>query len=450
MPQKSIPADVERYVEETRESSPAYFPGKSGRPLMMRRDYGSESHGFKMASEHELNDLHLEVNPRLGSCILRGNGDMLEVARVLTRFMLPKLLGVGGRAIPKPPGKYRGFDFHWSNAQAAWDVITATPNMDVDGATFVLWCPLDGSSLSPLGRPWSLKEMQYVAKYLGQHPGYANSYEGSTYRRMAQRVAANYRAMSRYGADCHIAQFGLDDLVRGGSATLYHGTTRSFQRFDAAHIRHDLIDRFYKAPGIFLTPRRGVAQQYAGATRNSLIPASVIDDLTRRNRGAGEVLGRLVREGREAWDGLFEDAKTAFPDAETPIEALERMTGGVDPNTLMDIAQHVEGSGYANAPEAETLFDLWGGVPKGPPAYVFDNMDAVGLDSSEYRPKVYTVSVSGLDRVLVTKSKPEAEKARSRGYDAVVFCGADLVDGVPEVVVFDPAKVRITKVEVID
>jgi hypothetical protein len=241
MPQNSIPADVERYVEETRESNPdydegqvwavawsryckyknpgsdhckkptsEYFPGRKnaaqddeqdepvrqyGGSLMLRRDYGS-----KTASEHELGDLHLEVNPRLGSCVLRGNGEMREVAQVLTRFMLPKLLGVGSRAIPKPPGKYRGFDFHWSNAQAAWDVITATPNMDVDGATFVLWCPLDGSSLSPVGRPWSLKEMQYVAKYLGSHPGYANSYESSRSRAAhsytARRVAMRY-AMKR-------------------------------------------------------------------------------------------------------------------------------------------------------------------------------------------------------------------------------------------------------------
>lgn len=258
------------------------------------------------------------------------------------------------------------------------------------------------------------------------------------------------RVAARREVDCHIDHHGLGDLVRGGSATLYHGTTRQFQRFDAAHIRHDLINRFYKAPGIFLTPRKGVAEEYAGAARNSKVQASVVDDLARRNRGAGEVLGRLVREGRDAWDGLFEDAKAAFPDAANPVEALERMTGGVDSNTLMDIAGHVEGSKYTDEPQADTLFDLWGMTSTGTPAYIFDDMDAVGLDSSEYRPKVYTVSVSGLDRVLVTRSKPEAEKARSRGYDAVVFCGADLVDGVPEVVVFDPAKVRVTKVEVID
>lgn len=230
MPQKPVPADVERYVEETRESNPGYdeaqvwavawsryckyknpgsdhckkptseyFPGRGGEVLQMRRDYGSDTGGFnhmtggfKVASERESGELFLEVNPRLGSCVLRGNGDMREVAQVLTRFMVPKLLGVGGRVIPKPRGKYRGFDFHWSNGQGAWDVIAATPNMEVDGATFVLWCPLDGSSLSPLGRPWSLKEMQYVAKYLGPHPGFAYSYEGSRRYLSAQRVAFRY------------------------------------------------------------------------------------------------------------------------------------------------------------------------------------------------------------------------------------------------------------------
>jgi len=178
LPKNFTPDNVERPVEETREYT--------GGPLGMRRDYGS-----KTASAHELGELYLEVNPRVGSCVLRGNGEMREVSQILTRFMVPKLLGVGSRAIPKPPGKYRGFDFHWSNAQGAWDVITAMPNMDVDGATFVMWCPLDGSSLSPLKRPWSLKEMQYVAKSLGAHPGFANSYEASN-PRMARRVAARY------------------------------------------------------------------------------------------------------------------------------------------------------------------------------------------------------------------------------------------------------------------
>jgi superoxide dismutase len=262
-------------------------------------------------------------------------------------------------------------------------------------------------------------------------------------RRTAARLAA------RREVDCHLKYWGLDELIRGGSAKLYHGTTRQFQRFDAAYIRHDLINRFYKAPGIFLAPRESVASRYAMAARNSMLPASVVGDLTRRNPGAGMVLGRLVREGAEAWDGLFADAVAQFPSAETPFDALEQVTGGVDPNTLMDIAQHIEGSNYDRGAADQTLFDLWGMTSTETPEYILNDLDNVGLDSSEYRPKIYTVSVSGLERVLVTKSKSEAEKARARGYDAVVFCGADLVDGAPEVVVFDPSKVRVVKAEVV-
>jgi len=258
------------------------------------------------------------------------------------------------------------------------------------------------------------------------------------------------RKASYRDVDCHIDAYGLGDLVRGGSAVLYHGTTRSFQRFDSAYVRHELINRFYKAPGIFLTPKRGVAEEYSTAARNTMLPASVIEDLTRINRGAGDVLRRLVVEGRDAWDGLFEDAVARFPDAETPAVALEMVTEGVDPNTLMDIAEYVEGSKYGGGLRAETtLFDLWGMTPTGTPDHVFTDMESVGLDTDAYRPKVYTVAVSGLERVLVTKSKSEAARARKQGYDAVVFCGADLVDGVPEVVVFDPSRVRVTKVEVV-
>jgi len=258
------------------------------------------------------------------------------------------------------------------------------------------------------------------------------------------------RFAARREVDCYLDAYGLDDLVRGGSATLYHGTTRSFQRFDSAYIRHNLINQFYKAPGIFLSPKRRVAVEYSTAARNTMIPASVVDDLTRINRGAGEVLRRLVTEGRDAWDGLFEDAVTRFPDAETPAVALEMVTEGVDPNTLMDIAEYVEGSKYGGGLRAETtLFDLWGMTATGTPDHVFTDMESVGLDADVYRPKVYTVVVSGLDRVLVTKSKPAAARAQKQGYDAVVFCGADLVGDVPEVVVFDPSRVRVTKVEVV-
>ena len=72
----------------------------------------------------------------------------------------------------------------------------------------------------------------------------------------------------------------------------------------------------------------------------------------------------------------------------------------------------------------------------------------MGLDSAVYRPKVYTVVVT-VSHTLVTSSQPKARSARSRGYEAVVYYGPDLVLGVPEVAVFNPARVRIVNVEVL-
>jgi len=274
--------------------------------------------------------------------------------------------------------------------------------------------------------------------------------DNSTKKLVAQALLEAALSLSASTDDCHLESYGLDELVRTGSGTLYHGTNRQFHRFDTAYIRHELINQFYKAPGVFLTPQRVVAEQYADAARNSLLPAVVVTDLLHKNRGAGETLTRLVHEGRDVWDSLYADAKAAFPNARNGPEALEQMTEGVDPNTLMDLAKYIEGTRFTATQDDETLFDLWSGATKGTPEWLFDNLDSVGLNSSEYRPKVYTVEVSGLGRVLVTKSKVEAGKAKADGYDAVVFCGGDLVGGVPEVVVFDPAKAKVLKVDIME
>ena len=98
---------------------------------------------------------------------------------------------VRGRTVAKPPGS-RGFSFHWSNAQATWDVIPANdPAWSLDGAEFLVY--VHQKVLSPLGKPWSAKEMQYVAKHLPPHPGYSGSAE-SMWRSAACRVAARYLA----------------------------------------------------------------------------------------------------------------------------------------------------------------------------------------------------------------------------------------------------------------
>jgi len=181
------------------------------------------------AVEAELDGLKLSINPNLGTATVSGTGDADQLAKALTRFLLPKLGGVGTRNIPKPPGKMKVFNFHWSNAQAAWDVIVAPSDMSfTDGSEFVLFCPL--TSLSPLERPWSLVEMRYVAKKLGDHPGFASSME-SGQRRATDKAAFGGTRVAVKDLPASVKS-ALSDLGYGRrDIEVSAATTFSFQSF---------------------------------------------------------------------------------------------------------------------------------------------------------------------------------------------------------------------------
>ena len=135
--------------------------------------------------------MKLSITTVPGSAVLAPDPDGFEgsitnIARELGR-KLPVL--VNSTTARRPKGT-KGFSFHWSNAQAKWDVIPANDaTWDLDGAEFVLYVRAD--ALSPLDKPWSMKEMQYVAKNLPYHPGFGSSMEG-----MSGRVASRFLASS--------------------------------------------------------------------------------------------------------------------------------------------------------------------------------------------------------------------------------------------------------------
>lgn len=253
------------------------------------------------------------------------------------------------------------------------------------------------------------------------------------------RVARKHLARD----ECHPEYYGLDGMLRGESVTVYHGTTATFRQFSTSHVRTELVNKFYGG-GLFFTPSERVARQYADANRNIGFPTSLISDLRSRNRKAGDFLQGLYERGREVWDDYTRESLGLGPDDDYG-EAVQAAAGGVDPNTLRDISEWVIG-----AKEGPTRDDGFADIfnpSTGMPGWIYDSLDEVGLESFDYRPKVYTVRLSGMERVLLTKKKAEARSARGKGYDAVIFCGSDLVEGVPEVAVFDPSKVRVVKVE---
>lgn len=255
------------------------------------------------------------------------------------------------------------------------------------------------------------------------------------------RVASTYLAAQKL----NLSHWGIEGLLTGQPVTLYHGTTRSFKTFDINRSRTELVNKFY-GPGIFLTPSKRVAAEYAHANRNIGFDESLIDDLESRNRKAGAFLRQLYVKGYDYWDELTRESFGLNPD-DSYMDAVQEFAGGVDPNTLADVGKYIIGS-KQDAPSQDDGFVNIFDTSTGLPSYVYDMLDEIGLDSSVYRPKVYTVQVR-VQNPQVTASKADARRAKSKGYDCVVFHGADLVLGAPEVAVFSPHDVKITHVEVL-
>src|SRR5262245_44807734 len=105
-------------------------------------------------------------------------------------------------------------------------------------------------------------------------------------RRRALGESLGLGRVAKRGID--LADYGLDGLTRGEPVRLFHGTTRSFTRFDLSKSRKDLVDDFYGA-GIFLTPSESVAWDYAHANRNiGFDHDELLADARRANRNMAE------------------------------------------------------------------------------------------------------------------------------------------------------------------
>lgn len=225
-----------------------------------------------------------------------------------------------------------------------------------------------------------------------------------------------------------LAYYGLDGMLEGKPTTLYHGTTAWFRKFDLSKSRDELVNQFYGS-GIFLTPKKSVAGQYANANRNIGFPPEIIKDFKRVDPKGGAFMETLYKQGDSAWEMFDWQSDPALEDKAQDIADLTDWIIGTK-------TKRPTGGGFTS------IFSMSSGMPE----YIYDRLDDLGLNSLKYRPKVYTVTAN-VKNPLVTASKSEARKAKSKGYDSVIYTGSDLVDEVPEVAVFDPRKVAILKVE---
>jgi hypothetical protein len=251
--------------------------------------------------------------------------------------------------------------------------------------------------------------------------------------------------------DAFLELNNLSGLKTGKPVTLYHGTTRLFRTFDLGQSRDELVNNYY-GKGIFLTPSKRVAAEYANANRNIGFDPSIIDTLKRRNPKAGRFLEILYENGMDGWDVAFKEFGfwTENPEGgqgRVDLPGFEQYVGVKDVNDIQEIADYIIGS--ASKPlgsgDPVNIFDMSTGLS----SYVYDTLDRIGLNSKVYRPKIYTVAVT-VSNPLVTRSRAKARKARSAGFDSVVYYGPDLVMGEPEVAVYSPRNVKVRHIEVLD
>ena len=106
--------------------------------------------------------------PYPASLVLRGVADLNEIAPLINR-VLPRI-SLEPTSIPKPKSAGKAYHFHWSNAQAKWDVIPVREYpTSTDGSEFVLLIPKE--VMNPVYEgPWTLRDMQVVARKLQPHP----------------------------------------------------------------------------------------------------------------------------------------------------------------------------------------------------------------------------------------------------------------------------------------
>jgi hypothetical protein len=223
--------------------------------------------------------------------------------------------------------------------------------------------------------------------------------------------------------------------------TLYHGTTKGqITRFSVEKSRIELVDEYW-GPGIHLTPSKQLAWEYANANRNiGFDHDEMIADLQRVSPNAAEFMEALYQKGRGAW---AEYGPERFSMPEDYSEVFSQWLGGIDPNTLADLAAYIIGS--AEQPHGGDGFVDFFHPSTGMPSWIYNELDEIGIDSRKYRPKVYMVEVSAKNPII-TSQESVVRLALSKGYDCVVYCGPRTVDNIPEVIVFDPDIIRIQHV----
>jgi hypothetical protein len=252
--------------------------------------------------------------------------------------------------------------------------------------------------------------------------------------------------------------------LSGGTLSVFHGTNRLFDAFDAKQHRTALNDN-YQGDWFCFTQDQKVSWRYAEANRNGYLNRDVFfhetasvfaqhttDDILR------EALMTFVevtyKNGLEERGGYEAMIAVMIQGGKQEIESHQSIiqweeSSGINLMTLEDIVPYVEGAARKGRAQdtSDIIGFLQGKTMDKFPEHFSDELEKWGYDQCVLRPRNYACDIQ-CEKVLYTENPATAKRAgKENVYDVVFYAGEDCVNNEPEILVKNENQIRIKHIE---
>ena len=224
----------------------------------------------------------------------------------------------------------------------------------------------------------------------------------------------------------------IADFSQGKKITAYHGSNRKFDKFSIQKSRSD-ANASFQGDGIFFTTDKGVAKQYASASRNANFDKDILREIRKIDNDLGQFADDLYNIGDDAWG-----------DSIALIKKIE--SKGFDVDDLGQVIEWVAGSKTTMPSGGGTAFEMFSNSTLSVPDHILKMAEKLGVKDNLLNPNVYKVEITGKN-ILVTSSQSASKSALKNGYDAVIYTGSGTVDSMAEIIIYNENAITIKSIE---
>jgi len=253
-------------------------------------------------------------------------------------------------------------------------------------------------------------------------------------------------------------EYLLDD--NGDKIILFHGTNRKFTEHKMEKNR-SVLNNNYQGDWVCYTKDFSVAWKYSSAKRNNQMDKVDFLNETKEvfSKISPEVADFMVdfseKMMKGGWDTGWDDAvakfiidsnvnkETAHFEFSQKIREHESKLN-FDINDFCDCLESVEYSNMGSSNSLDDVMSLFSDNTSGGGLGFHDAEMLKGMGYDKILPEERVLeSYVKANKVLKTKSRAAAKKARENGYDLVIYSGEDCVDNQPEYLISDPSQIEL-------